>query len=188
MISCKQLDKIKDKEKNKVRCKKWYQENKERVKEWYWENREKIRKYKKEYFRKNLKSFSERLKKWRHKKGISKKYNSEIGISYTKEYKKLHEQKRSALEKSGGLLTIETIQLVYEDNIKRYGTLTCYLCLQSIKFGKDSLEHKIPLVKGGTNEYCNLAIACISCNSKKHDRTEKEYRKIMKKSKEKEVI
>ena len=119
-------------------------------------------------------------KKWRHKKGISKKYNSESGVSYTKEYRKLNHQiqhqKRRILMKEGGRLSIQTIQLVYEDNIKKYGTLTCYLCLEPISFGKDHLEHKQPLSRGGMNEYNNLAVACQKCNCSKGKKTEKEYR------------
>ena len=69
--------------------------------------------------------------------------------------------------KNGGKLTIQTLQQVYEDNIKRFGTLTCIYCLKPIEFGKDTLEHKIPLCRGGTNNYENLAIACKSCNSKR---------------------
>ncbi len=111
----------------------------------------------------------------RHKLGISKKYN--LGLSHTKEYKKMTRQKRKAFMKGGGKLSIQTIQQVYEDNIKRFGTLTCYLCLQPIPFGKDHLEHKTPLIRGGTNEYNNLAIACQHCNCKKHTKTEVEYRK-----------
>jgi 5-methylcytosine-specific restriction endonuclease McrA len=72
---------------------------------------------------------------------------------------------------------IKTIQRAYEDNIKKYGTLTCYLCLKPIDFKKDSLEHKIPLSRGGTNEYENLAIAHLICNQKKQNKTESEYRK-----------
>ena len=78
---------------------------------------------------------------------------------------------------SVGKLTIKTLQLVYEDNIKQFGTLTCYLCLNPIEFGKDELEHKTPITRGGTNEYNNLGIACKSCNSSKHDKTEVEYRR-----------
>ena len=74
-------------------------------------------------------------------------------------------------------LTMETIQLVYEDNIKKYGVLTCYLCEQPLQFGKDSLEHKIPLSRGGDNSYCNLGISCQSCNSKKHTKTVDEFKK-----------
>ena len=116
-------------------------------------------------------------KEWRHRFGISKKYISELGFSYTKEYKKLQRKKRKALMKGGGELSIRQIQMVYEDNIKKYGTLTCYLCLKPVEFKKDHLEHKIPLSRGGTNEYNNLAISCQSCNCKKYKKTEQEYRK-----------
>ena len=77
-------------------------------------------------------------------------------------------------------LTKESLQRVYEDNIKQYGTLTCYLCLKPIKFGKDSLEHKIPISRGGTNFYFNLAIAHIKCNISKANKTVKEYKEYVK--------
>jgi 5-methylcytosine-specific restriction endonuclease McrA len=79
--------------------------------------------------------------------------------------------------RAGGELTIKTIQQVYEDNIKQYGTLTCYLCVLPIVFGADNLEHKIPLSRGGTNEYKNLGVACSKCNRKKHNKTEEEFKK-----------
>ena len=78
----------------------------------------------------------------------------------------------------GGELTIQTIQLVYEDNIKQYGTLTCYLCLKPIQFKQDCLEHKIPLSRGGTNKKENLAIAHRNCNCKKNNKTEEEFRNL----------
>lgn len=67
------------------------------------------------------------------------------------------------------------IQKVYEDNIKKYGTLTCYLCLNPIPFGKDHLEHKIPISRGGTNDRVNLDVACMKCNCSKRDKTDKEF-------------
>jgi hypothetical protein len=72
-------------------------------------------------------------------------------------------------------LKVETVQRVYEDNIKRYGTLTCYLCIKPIEFGKDHLEHKTPLVRGGTNEYDNLGVACSKCNCSKGRKTVEEF-------------
>lgn len=94
-------------------------------------------------------------------------------------WRKPYEHNRRCREKAAGRLTLKTIQMVYEDNIKRYGTLTCYLCLEPLEFKKDSLEHKTPLCRGGTNEYSNLAVACISCNSRKKEKTEEEYRRVM---------
>jgi 5-methylcytosine-specific restriction endonuclease McrA len=76
-------------------------------------------------------------------------------------------------------LTKDIVQRVYEDNIKRFGTLTCYLCFKPIEFGQDNLEHKIPLSRGGNNEYCNLDIAHKNCNNKKRSKTEEEYRKSL---------
>lgn len=71
---------------------------------------------------------------------------------------------------------LELVQRVYEDNIKKYGTLTCYLCLKEVAFGNDHLEHRIPLSRGGNNLYENLAVACARCNLSKNNKTEEEYR------------
>lgn len=90
---------------------------------------------------------------------------------------RLYNERRALLFKNAGELTKKTIQQVYEDNIKNCGTLTCYLCLQPIPFGDDHLEHKIPLSRGGSNARDNLDIAHRSCNCKKNNKTEAEYRK-----------
>lgn len=130
----------------------------------------------KKYRNKYLNKINLTRKNRRHELGISKKYISELGISYTKEYKRLMRQRRKAILKGGGDLPLSRIQQVYEDNIKLYSTLTCYLCFKSINFGNDSIDHKIPLFREGTNAYGNLGIAHISCNCSKGTKTEKEYR------------
>lgn len=79
----------------------------------------------------------------------------------------------------GGYFDLKMIQNVYEDNIKKYGTLTCYLCLNPIEFKKDHLEHKTPVSRGGTNEYNNLGVSCKECNFRKHTKTEEEYRRVL---------
>ena len=88
---------------------------------------------------------------------------------------KLSRQRNKAMRRNKGELSIKTIQQVYEDNIKQYGTLTCIYCLKPIEFRQDHLEHKIPLSRGGSNEYDNLAIACYKCNLSKSNKTEEEY-------------
>lgn len=115
------------------------------------------------------------LKEWRHKKGISVLYREVMGKSYTKEYRKIARQRCKALRRKAGYLKMSTIQLVYEDNIKKYGTLTCIYCITPIQFGQDTLEHRIPLSRGGTHNYNNLAIACKKCNFTKNDKTEQEF-------------
>jgi len=100
-----------------------------------------------------------------------------------KERIKLHRKKYKYNKKIAGKLTIKAIQLVYEDNIKKYGTLTCYLCKKPIdmqlkffsKITSEHLEHKTPLSRGGSNDYENLGIACSRCNLKKGKKTVDEY-------------
>ena len=77
------------------------------------------------------------------------------------------QQRKGALRRNRSTFAKNLIQMVYEDNIKRYGTLTCYLCGLSVEFGNDHLEHKVPLSKGGKHEYCNLEVACSYCNLSK---------------------
>jgi len=83
-------------------------------------------------------------------------------------------------------LTIETIQQVYENNIKKYGTLTCELCFEPILFGEDSLEHFIPLSRHkefphiDLNAPNNLGVAHSQfskekCNLYKNSKTLKEW-------------
>ncbi len=48
---------------------------------------------------------------------------------------------------------------------------TCIKC----GFKKVTIDHVIPLSKGGPNNFCNLQILCVSCNSYKA-RTTQDYR------------
>ena len=162
--------------------KNWNEKHKEKRKEYIREyrtkNKEKIQNYfKSEKWKKVRKAYNERRKQLRHELGISKKYIGEVDIFKRKENKRLNNKAYRIRYRNAGYLSVKIIQLVYEDNIKKFGTLTCYLCLKPISFGKDHLEHKIPLSRNGTNEYNNLAIACQKCNFKKHTKTEEEYRK-----------
>ena len=111
----------------------------------------------------------------RHRLGISKRFLVRSGLSKTIEYKRFHRKKYKALRTQAGDLSVKTIQMVYEDNIKKYGTLTCYLCEKPIEFGKDHLEHKTPLSRNGTNEYENLCVSCSICNCKKGRKTYEEF-------------
>ena len=95
------------------------------------------------------------------------------GLCGTKQYSKVQNNRRRIACKD---LTIKIIQFIYEENIKRYGTLTCYLCENPIEFGNDHLEHKIPISRGGTNTKDNLDVACKQCNLKKGSKTLVEFR------------
>lgn len=160
--------------------KEWREKHKDYKLNWQKNNIEHIKKYSKEYFDKNKLERNKYQKDRRHKLGISKTYiigrkTKYITNEQKKEAKRLHRKKYKYNKKMAGKLSIDTIRLVYEDNIKKYGTLTCYLCEKVIETEKEHLEHKIPLSRGGTNNYDNLGIACSRCNCRKYDKTVVEY-------------
>ncbi len=126
---------------------------------------EDIKKYRRDYNR-----------EWRHRLGIHKKYSPKYGGPKLLTRRESHLLRKHNM-RSAGELTIQTIQKVYEENIKCFGALSCIYCFKLIQFGQDSLEHIIPISKKGTNEYENLAIACIHCNKSKHNKTLEEWLK-----------
>lgn len=158
----------------------YYIKNKEMVdeknKKWYHANKEKRKASIKSWQDRNKDRFNNLLKNWRIK---NHEYHRKLKSDWKKHNKKrvvLYAEKRRSLEVGVGALTYEKIQRVYEDNIKKHGTLTCILCDKSIIFGQDSLEHLIPLSRGGTNDYENLGVAHKICNSGKGKKTLIEWR------------
>ena len=78
-------------------------------------------------------------------------------------------------KRAGGPLSKFTLQSVYEDNIKKYGTLTCEYCKKMIQFGNDSVDHRLPISRGGDNSRENLNISCRFCNFSKNNKTVEEF-------------
>lgn len=157
----------------------WRNNNPEKVKEqkkrYYEKNKIKISSSQKKYYEINKDVILERNKKWRYENKnicsmISKKWRNK-----NKYYSKEVDINRRA--KHLNPIIPGTIQLVYEKNIKENGYLKCCLCDKHIKFGEDSIEHLIPISRGGTHDIENLGISHGLCNSKKRKKTFKEYKK-----------
>jgi 5-methylcytosine-specific restriction endonuclease McrA len=49
---------------------------------------------------------------------------------------------------------------------------TCYICGKKLITGADviTLDHVIPLARGGAHDATNLRVACVSCNARKGKR------------------
>lgn len=58
---------------------------------------------------------------------------------------------------------------------RKYSADTCYYCGKHIEGRDKTVDHKIPISRGGTNARENLVMCCQSCNSHKNNRTESEY-------------
>ena len=177
--------------------KQYYIKNIEKIKkyqsDWYLKNKAHVDKMNREWYYKNKEKRTIKIKEWQKLSGgrhkfLVKRWSEENKEKHTKmksDWKKRNKrrvvgytQKRKGLMLGAGGLTYQTIQLVYEDNIKRFGTLTCYLCLKPIEFGQDSIEHLTPLCRGGNNDYINLGVAHKKCNCHKGKRTLEEWKRV----------
>lgn len=65
-------------------------------------------------------------------------------------------------------------------NIYAKGNGRCAICGRPIDFYSMTVDHKIPLSKGGTNELTNLQPACLTCNFLKNGLTMDELEGKMK--------
>jgi hypothetical protein len=66
-------------------------------------------------------------------------------------------------------------------HVKECARIRCYWCKSLIpkKKGKRTVDHLIPLCRGGFHAIGNLAPCCLRCNLSKGRRTEDEYRAIL---------
>ena len=158
-------------------------------------HRDEFREYGKKYFhsKRGQKLRKVYLKKnpWvskEHYKIAKKKWHDANKNRRYKEYKvwALKNRKRLSIKSKlnwlkmkeiGGNLSKKIANRVYEKNVKKYGVITCYLCLGKPK--KHSIDHKVPISKGGKHRLPNLGIACLSCNIAKKNRTVKQYKKYL---------
>lgn len=56
-----------------------------------------------------------------------------------------------------------------------YGTEECHYCAETIPRDLRTLDHRVPLARGGGHTKDNLVMACWTCNCSKRDMTEAEF-------------
>ena len=74
-----------------------------------------------------------------------------------------------------GNFTLDQVLAIWEAQER-----LCYYCQEPLALGDISLDHKMPVERGGTHAFFNLAVACLPCNKEKGARTEVEYRASLK--------
>lgn len=146
--------KLKNKDKDKEHQKKWREENKEKknliTRIWQSLNLDKHRESSRRYYKNN----TEKVKL------TNKRYSEE-----NPEVKRVIKFNRRAREESaeGKISRNDWIELC-----NKYGN-KCLCCGRNDV--KLTLDHIIPLIKGGSNTIENAQPLCGSCNSKKHTKT-----------------
>ena len=136
-------------------------------------NRSKLNAYCRTKYAENPEVFRERTARWEKK-------HPEWRRAWEKKNRHLSRRgckARAKRLKKIGYLSAKLIRFIEEENIEKYGVLTCVYCETPIS--QYHLEHRIPIVRGGTNERANLAISCADCNLKKGIKTDFEFMEVI---------
>jgi len=166
-----------------IKAKKYREENKEYTKEYdrkyYIENKKKKREYEKKYSYDNKEGLRKYYKKYRENiknKNIAREYKKKYYIKNKEKIKKYisnwaktdngrisrkkADHKRSSLLKNSLFdLTNKDIKKIFKRDV---------VCVYCNSFNRLSLDHIIPVSKGGDTTFNNIVLACHSCNSSKN--------------------
>jgi 5-methylcytosine-specific restriction endonuclease McrA len=86
--------------------------------------------------------------------------------------------RRARIKGNGGNLPLDIEDILFE---LQEGV--CYLC-GDLLYGRlddpPTIEHKIPISRGGSNDISNVGLAHLSCNNKKYTMTYDEFMEVLK--------
>lgn len=139
----------------KNKPKEYHEKVKARKREYGRERREYFRRLKRENYAKNKEELLKKSKEWRQK-------NKDIIRALNADYRG---RKRGA----EGRITMSVVRAM-----EGYQKMKCNHCVCDISDGYH-IDHKTPLVRGGSNLAENLQLLCANCNLKKGSLTQEEF-------------
>jgi 5-methylcytosine-specific restriction endonuclease McrA len=93
--------------------------------------------------------------------------STEEGRAYIREWERTHGADKAARRRAR--IAGVTTEPVDRNAIIKRDKVTCYLCNTKLKWREVTLDHVIPLARGGSHTAANLRVACGPCNfSKQH--------------------
>ena len=88
-------------------------------------------------------------------------------------------QEKKMLSSQNDVVPKQALNLREKEEVKKKFNYTCVYCGCTNKIVL-TVDHKIPLIRGGLNEYANLECACVLCNQLKGNMTDIEFKKYLK--------
>ena len=153
-------------EKERVGAREWNkahaEERQEYMLKWREENKEHVQQYRRQYREANLEYQREQVRRWQ-------KENPERCAIY-------NPNRRVRIEGNGGVLPVNAEKVLFEQQ-----NGLCYLC-GDLLYGRLndplSIEHKVPVSRGGSNDTSNVGLAHLSCNLRKSTKTPEEFLRV----------
>lgn len=136
--------------------KKWRDNNKEKQTEYWYKNKKRIQNNFKNWYKSNYSKIVE----YRNLPHIKLAKKNTDHIRRTKCINKINKQ---------------DLELLY------FNTNICKYCNRIMKDNKNdydlykTIDHRIPLIRGGSHEISNIDIICFHCNVSKNNKTDEEY-------------
>lgn len=112
---------------------------------------------------------------WWAAKGQTTKDRHQKWLTDNADKQREHRKRSNALRKAHrlnapGSFTLEDITL----QLERQRHL-CFWCNRDISGGAHTIDHYIPLARGGSNYAANIVLACAPCNSSKGNKMPEEF-------------
>jgi len=157
---------------------------KEREKNWRKDNSEHVKEYGKNYFYSNQEKLQKQNKEWAnlHPEKI-KSYNKKYRLGHPEKVKEVEKAYRESHKEKLVLRTIKHRAKL--KSASGFGLSTTewnwirkmfdYRCAYCGKETKLTVDHVVPLSKGGIHDISNVVPSCMPCNSGKQDRTLLEF-------------
>ena len=151
-------------------------------KAWYRANKEKMRRYSKARYEANREKLKAESKTYREtnpeKDKARKKVYREANREKIKAYRKANlEMGRKHCRKRQALKHTTQIEVINEKEVYLRDGWICQICHRRVNKNlkypdpkSSSLDHIVPLTKGGTHTYKNVQLTHLVCNSGKKDR------------------
>lgn len=124
-----------------------------------WRNKEHIQKYRKEYYRKNREAALARASEWTKDNRTKTLISKAKWRAANKDKIESHECYRREIVKDGSLTTGAWLRILLRCGNK------CLRCKRKPPYVKLTIDHVIPLCKGGLHDEHNVQPLCVSCNS-----------------------
>lgn len=154
----------------------YYAENKERVhkpykernaeyiakrkREWRKNNPEMVARYKRDSDRRHPESVARRQMRWRKR--------------HPERDKAIMHRRIARKRNAGGTFNADDLERQLRAQTDRKGVARCWWCGKPLGDDK-SIDHRIPLAKGGSNDAGNIVIAHLKCNMSKNDKLPHEW-------------
>lgn len=144
-------------------------------KQWRLDNIDRVRVQHSEYYQANKEAYRISVNRRRQQNpGARRAEGARYRRNNLDKYRIWAMHRRARVANAAGEFTADDVEAQLSEQ-----SGLCFWCYEIMPLGKHTIDHLIPLSRGGSNWPSNLVCACHSCNSQKGAKTPDEYRKYL---------